>query len=321
MEAFSIFKVPKYQQKKLFDSALGVSVDYKRFNIRDRKLLDGILLASHKADNITNTNVAYDWQIAYIRVNSPRGVAHQVVASFEEVWPVPFAYIEIYWLGQWLRWAVARIDFYGAFFHFFDDLPQRYKNLYEHLIELSKNEDKKVWCTRIDIAIDFNYAFPQKWSKWFHPAKNSQREVSSWEHHWLLNSVAYLAEKNTWYGVRMYDKNVQVRKKKKESWYGGEDKMPNDWTRIEFEFYNPYSSMEESKLIDLCTEHILWRKVNLEMVMRPNYTFNIENAYTYFERYAKNHWLSMDQLVKEIVKYHAYILEKKELYWLVDEKI
>lgn len=60
MKAFSIFNVPKYQQKKLFNSALGISIDYKRFNIRDRKLLDGILLASHRADNMTNTNVAYD---------------------------------------------------------------------------------------------------------------------------------------------------------------------------------------------------------------------------------------------------------------------
>jgi len=321
MKAFSIFNVPKYQQKKLFNSALGISIDYKRFNIRDRKLLDGILLASHRADNMTNTNVAYDWQIAYLRVNSPRGIAHQVIASFEEVWSVPFAYIEIYSQGQGLKWAVARIDFYGAFFHFFDDLPVRYKNLYKHLMELSKKWDKKVWCTRVDIAIDFDYLFPQNWHMWFEPAKHSQREVEMYKHQGLFNSFWYLAEKNSWYGVRMYDKNVQVKKKQKESWYGGADKLPENWTRVEFEFYNPYSSMDEEKLIDMCTERILWKKISLGMTMRPNYTFNIENAYAYFERYAKNHWLNMSQLIEEITKYHAYILEKKETYWLVDENI
>lgn len=87
----------------------------------------------------------------------------------------------------------------------------------------------------------------------------------------------------------MYDKNVQVIKKHKESWYGGDDNMPKNWTRVEFEFYNPYSSMDESALIDMCTQKLLGKKIYLGMTMRPNYTFNIENAYSYFERYAKNH--------------------------------
>lgn len=103
MQAFSILDVPKYQQKKLFDSVIGVQIDYKRFNIRDRKLLDGLLIASHNAENMTNTNVAYDGKIAYLRVNSPRGIAHQVIASFEEVGSVPFAYVEIYGQGQGLK--------------------------------------------------------------------------------------------------------------------------------------------------------------------------------------------------------------------------
>jgi len=320
MQAFSIIDVPKYQQKKLLDTVQWVSCDYMRFNIRDRKLLDWLLIASVQADNTTNTNVAYDRSIAYLRIKSPRGVAHQIIAWFEEVWPVPFAYIEIYWHGQGLKWSVARIDFYGAFFHFFDDLPSRYQQMYKHLLELSKWANKKVWVTRTDIAIDFyGYPFPQKWHLWINPAKNSEREIESYKHQWLWNSFGYLAEKNSWYWVRLYNKTVQVKKKGKESWYWWAEKIPEDWTRLEFEFYNPYCSKSVDELKDLCIARILGKKVELGMTARPTYTFNVENAYKYFERYAKNHWITVEQLLEELRKYHDYLEKTKEYYWLVDE--
>lgn len=318
MEAFSILQIPKYQQNKLCVSTFAVGIDYRRYNIRDRKLWASLIVSNFYASDTDNNNTRYDWDVAYLRIKSPRGKAHQVLLPVIGAKPVPFLYVEEYGIGQWLKWSVARIDFYGAFFQFYDDLPQRYKNLYESIKAMAKNTDKKVWCTRIDIAVDCEYEFPQKWHKWIKPCLNSDRQVAMWKHHWLFNSYAYLSSKNSGYGVRIYNKTVEVLKDQKEFWYWGPDKIKEKWTRIEFEFYNPYSSMSEEELIDMVQERILGKKVQLGMRSRPTFTFDIEVAYKYFERYAKNHWLTTDQLIEEILQYNLYIEEKREIYWLTE---
>jgi len=318
MQAFSIIDVPKYQQKALWKTVRSMSIDYKRFNIRDRKILEGLFVNSYRADNETNTNVIYDWNIAFLRVKSPRGIAHQIIATAEEVGAIPIAYVEVYGVWQGLRGSVGRVDFYGAFFHFLDDLPQRYKNLYNHLMELSKKWDKKVWVTRVDVAMDFDYPFPQNGHLWIDPAKTSKRNVEVRYHHKLVNSVAYLAEKNSGYWVRIYNKALQVDQKNKQSWYGWAEKIPENWTRIEFEFYNPYSSKDEEELKLMCVDRILWRKVAIGLPSRPTYNLNIESAYKYFERYAKNHGVTIKQLLDELVAHHEYLEKSKDYYWLVE---
>jgi len=319
MEAFSIIDIPKYQQKKLCQSAKAVGVDYKRFNIKDRKILEGLFYNSYMASNDTNSNVSYNGKIAHVRVKSPRGRAQQVVATFEEVGAVPFCYYEEYGVWQGLKWSVARIDFYGAFFHFKDDLPIQYRKLYDYLMEQSKKNPWKVRVTRVDIAFDFDYQFPQKWHNWINPAKHSQREVEMYKHQWLYNSYGYLAEKNTGYWVRIYDKTVETGKHHKEAWYGWKENIDDNWTRIEFEFYPPYSTMWDNTLIDMCQEKILGKKVSLGMLARPTYTFNIENAYKYFERYAKNHGIDMQTLIHELQVHHDWIETNKDYYWLTNE--
>jgi hypothetical protein len=96
MEALSIINVPDYMKKKYARKKIGCSIDYKRFNIKSRKILDNLLLNAHRANNDTNSNVAYDGEIAYMRINSPRGIAHKIIMTVENVGPVPFAYIEVY---------------------------------------------------------------------------------------------------------------------------------------------------------------------------------------------------------------------------------
>jgi hypothetical protein len=234
--------------------------------------------------------------------------------------PVPILFIEEYWVGQGLKWSIARIDFYGAFFQFYDDIPVRYINMYKMLTEQQKIKDNwDIRCTRKDVFVDCEYEFPQKWHSWIKPSANSQRQVAMYKDKWLFNSYWYLAEKNSWYWVRIYNKLLEVKKDGKEFWYWWKDKLPKLWTRIEFEFYPPYSSdYSDDELIDIVQRRILWKPVSLGMRSRPTFTFDIETAYTYFERYAKNHWLTTEELIQAILDHHLFLEEKREIYWLVE---
>ena len=85
--------------------------------------------------------------------------------------------------------------------------------------------------------------------------------------------------------------------------------------RIEFEFYPPYSLKSDEELLKLS-----WARVTgsydifLGMTFRPCIKFEVENSYNYFTRYAKTHGISVEQLIDEIVAYHIFIEEKKEIY-------
>jgi hypothetical protein len=50
------------------------------------------------------------------------------------------------------------------------------------------------------------------------------------------------------------------------------------------------------------------------MSYRPPIGFKVEEAYKYFVRYAKNHGVTLEQLMKEVYDYHIYIEEKKKFY-------
>lgn len=310
MEALSIIELPEYKKKEYSKNVLWVSIDYKRFNLKSRKVLEGLLLNAHRANNETNSNTVYDGEVAYMRVNSPRGVAHKVVLAIENVGPTPFCYIEVYGQWQWLHWSVAKIDFYGAFFHFIENIPKRYLQLYSYLRDLAIEQPAVCRVTRVDIALDFEADFPQNWWSWIKPCKLSKRDVSAYRHHGKYNSYWYLSNKNSWYGVRMYNKLVDITKpwSNKVNWYGGEEKLPKKWTRIEFEFYPPYSLMDDDELMQLCWDKVVnkW-EVQLWLKYRPNFEFKVEKAYLYFDRYAKNHGITIERLIDELIEYHTKI--------------
>lgn len=312
MEAFSIIQIPEYQRKKLKRKKLWISIDYKRFNIKDRNILQEFVFTTIEAPNETNSNVVYDWDVALLRVHSPRGKAHQVIISVEGIWPVPIAYIEVYSAGQWLKGSVARIDFYGAFFHFHDCIPTSFHEMYSNLMKIAVDSPSNVRKTRVDIAIDFDFEFPQNGHKWIIPSENSKRNVEVHKHRWLWNSFAYLAEKNTSYWVRIYNKIVESEKNKKERWYWWKENLPDNWTRIEFEFYPPYSLMKDEELMELCLARVTGTDdIEIGLPFRPVNKFNIENAYKYFERYAKNHGIDIEQLLFELMEYHKEMEYKR----------
>lgn len=57
--------------KKHDRNIIGCNIDYKRFNIRSAKVLDSIFINMIRANNLTNSNVAYDGEVAFIRAEVP----------------------------------------------------------------------------------------------------------------------------------------------------------------------------------------------------------------------------------------------------------
>lgn len=305
-------------------------MDYKRFNIKDRKIMKELFINSNQANDEDNSNTIHDTdnEVTYMRVSSNNGIAHQVLVNIVNVWPVPIIQVEEHAPWRGLRWSVWRVDFYGAFFHFMDYIPKRYVREYEKLTELHKNEPENLRTTRKDVSLDFIFDFPQKGNNWIKPSPNSMRDVISYKHEWKYNSFGYLSNKNSGYGVRIYNKRVDVLRNRKwwkankSSWYGWIENIPENWTRIEFEFYPPYSLMSDEELIKICWERCTWStKVNLWLKFRPKATFEIERAYNYFQNYAENHWITMEELMDQIITFHCYLEEKKEFYWLIEENI
>lgn len=96
MEAFSIVDIPKYQKKKLKKTFIGIGIDYKRFNIKDRKILDTLTLTSRQASDTDNSDVTHEGDVSLVRVNSPRGIAHVALLGIIGGKPISFAYIEVY---------------------------------------------------------------------------------------------------------------------------------------------------------------------------------------------------------------------------------
>lgn len=329
-EAFSILDIPLYIRKKLKKTYIGSNTDYARFNIRSNDTLANLKTKFYhlfyRANDTDNSDIVYDGDLAVHRVRSPNGVAHNVIMSIEGGKPIAPIFIEIYHNGKGLKGSVWRVDFKWSFFHFYEQIPDRWKAIYIELKKLSI-EWVKVRKTRSDIAFDFAFPFPQNGENWIQPDKNSKREVQCYRHEGLWNSFWYLAEKNSAYGVRIYNKKIDIAKNKKEFWYGGEEKLPEHWTRIEFEFYPPYSLAPDEEMMRNVAMRIMGvESISLGLPFRPCLEFNIERAYTYISRYAKNHGITMERLVDELVAYQIHIENMREYHsipeniWLDPEK-
>ena len=308
MKAFSILDIPEYKRKKLAKTIMGINIDYRRFTFSSQKQFMGYIEKYLPwyfwAVDENNASVSYDQWALISRTRSPRGIAYQVIVTFENIWAVPIIYFEIYkdWLG--MKNSVGRFDFYGAFFHFREYIEKRFQNLYTDL-------EKNVRSTRVDVAFDFASPFPQDAMKWIHPSENSTRNIRAWYTKDLLSSVSYLSEKNSGYWVRIYEKNIDLKHNWKKNWYGSQ---PDDWTRIEFEFYPPYSPKKDLEILEICTKKLLLDETPyLNFSYRPNFDFKVENAYRYFCRYAENHGIDIDTFIDEIIAYHIDMENKKDI--------
>jgi hypothetical protein len=61
-------------------------------------------------------------------------------------------------------------------------------------------------------------------------------------------------------------------------------------------------------------ENILWlSQVNLWLKYRAGKGYKVENAYDYFCRYAKRHWIEMSRLIDDIVAHHIKVKDLQVL--------
>lgn len=306
MQSFSLLNIPDSFIDTLKQNFISSNIDYKRFSFSHKseffELINDYFPWNELIDSDNSNSLFTPWAVL-VRVPSPRWRAFQYIISIEGIGPIPLLYIEQYSDG--LKNSVGRVDFYGAFFHFRSYISDRIRKFFSILEFQTLNSFSGVRCTRIDVALDFSVPFPLEVQKWIVPSKNSLRSAKCYN--WIddrFHSISYLTKKNSWYGVRMYDKIIDINQKGKQLWYC--DNLPIDLTRLEFEFYPPYSNSHTSEsILSLCSSRIFWFDVpSMWLFFRPNTGFNVENAYAYFLRYAKSKWMLLSSVLSEISKYH-----------------
>lgn len=307
MRGFSIFNLSDEDRQYFHHTLKNIGIDYQRFSFSDNDTMGRILNSYFPNTGIIdsdNSNTLYVHSGALTRVPSPRGFAYIYTLAFEGVGPVPVCFFEIY--KNSFGGSVGRVDLYGSFFHFESFLPMELQHLKADLYE---QWDKwYIRCTRQDVALDFEMSFPQNICDIITPSRHAKRWVSTYNNNWVLNSASYLTRKNSWYWVRVYNKILDIQQKGKDLWY---DKLPENLTRVEFEFYPPYSQINNSVEIQELVLDRLFGNKNLPIgfSFRPQLWFVIENAYAYFCRYAKSKWVGVDYLIEEITKYHLTQIE------------
>lgn len=306
MRSFSIISIPEYQRKKLIKNRLGTQIDYRRFSFPTKegmmKYINQYFDYYKYIGDSDNSNSAFRNERTINRVQTPRGTMYTVSVCFEWLGKaVPILMFEIYKDDLWMLWSSGRFDFYGAFFHFRSSLEDDLNRLYNEMHDKERS-------TRVDVAFDFSIEFPEQCINWIHPSKNSDRNIMAWHKQDKLISCSYLTSKNSWYWVRMYNKALAVEQMGKQFWYGWEGNYSNNWFRLEFEFYPPYSPMKDYEIITMCNNRVLKdASPILNLPYRPCNTFLVENAYKFFCKYAKTHWVTIDFLLGEIVKHHKEI--------------
>ena len=318
MKLFSLLTIPSKVLPILKQNFVSSSIDYKRFSFEYRTDFEELLWEYFPWNNrldSDNSNSLWFSNAVLTRIPSPRWRAFQYIISIEGVWPVPLLYIESY--SNWLKGSVWRIDFYWSYFHFADYIPESITRLYNFLD--SKYLDSVSWirCTRVDVALDFTFPFPDMAQSWITPSENARKKNWNWKKrtvNWYnpinnqFQSVSFLSKHNSWYWIRIYNKIEDIQWKK-ESWYTN---LPPHLTRIEFEFYPPYSSAKSSAdMLSLTASRVFWYEiVPFWLVFRPDLWFKVENAYDYFCRYAKSKWITIDFLLQELQNFHLTLNTK-----------
>lgn len=311
MKPFSMISIPEKDIITLKKTFLSISTDYKRFSISEKDVFLDIISEYFPTAILLdsdNSNSSWSDEALLVRTPTPRGRAYQYIISIEGIWPVPLAYIESY-ENQTISESVGRIDFYGAFFHFKDFIPTNLSKLYN---ELNNSQISAIRCTRHDVALDFNMSLPINSHKWILKGKNAKKTPHYYNcnEQWIFQSFSYLTKRNSGYWLRVYNKLLDTKDKWKGAWYW--DNIPNNWTRIEFEFYPPYSSeVSEQTLFDSVNSRFFGSHVvPMGLPLRPDLWFKVQSAYIHFQRYAKSKGITMDRLLEDLKGYHESISDK-----------
>lgn len=318
-------KIPQKIQADFKKNLIGVNVDYLQYtcyNISEPLLnLYNYLWFSWEID-MDNSNVEYNFNLNLSLVHNDTKMGHAYQVTFLTPWfaPIPIFSVEVYNPNRVKTLGTqGKIVFYGAFFVFNEILQEeapeviRYANAIElgTLVQSQKNERPVYKRTRVDVAVDVWVSVSQKWhSDYISPHKNSnhtprtfnnRKDLGGWQ------SISYIPRLWQCLWIRVYNKILDIIRKKKKWWYPnyGTDENPIV-TRIEV-IYSWDSAMDSlDNLLNYTKFRILWdSETLLKRYIRPKSEYSPLSAFKYFQKYAKNHGKKMHELLHDVCSMYA----------------
>lgn len=315
----SWLKIPPRTQKNFAKNIIRVACDMEKFTCYDFRvsvsLLRDVLGFSGEIDS-DNSNVEHSklWDYTLTRSNTPNGHAYMCSVSLPWFKALPIFSVEHFESAKAKRLdADGNITFYAAFFVFKEILSEQALetvSFYEKIVQLSGIQ-KKIHVykrSQIDIHIDVrDVPVSQKWmTDYIRPHKTSKQVVKP--HNYLkelgwFQSLKYLAKIKTWVWIRIYNKCLDIVAKTKQSWYPHINAETDTVTRIELMYFSPFAENDNDTIFGHAKKVILWLDtwVTLcEAFDRPKSVYSPLSAHTYLTRYAKNHGISLEQLLCEV---------------------
>lgn len=315
-------KLPKKVQKNHAKNLLFVGVDYLQYTCYDimQALRALYNLGFSWEIDMDNSNVEYNVNYNLALTHSDTNMGHAYMLSFLSPWfpPIPIGSVEVYNPWQVLTLGTqGKIVFYGAYFVFQDIIKEEapevvsFANAVEFGTVVQTQKDKKpiYKCTRVDVAVDAKVSVSKKWmSHYIRPHKTSrhvpkpynyQPELGGWQ------SIGYIPRLGRGIGIRVYNKILDIKSKKKEAWYPeyGNGKNPIV-TRMEIVYSWDIATKPVNELIEY-TKFRLLGDSNITAIYqdkRPKSLYSPNSAYIYFERYSQNHGKRLIDVLTDVVK-------------------
>lgn len=341
-------KIPVKKQKEFKQNLISMEVDFIQYTCYDINQpiynLCNLFWFTWEIDN-DNSNAEFNQKknLSLVRKNTDKWYAYSLV--FHSPWFPPLSIISIEVYNQdkvQLLKTEGKIVFYWAFFVFNEiireELPeaiQFFKSI-EFWAKIKKdlknknNQLKQVKPiykrTRVDIATDVALAISNnKWlTNYIQPHKNSKQAPRMYNYDPVLEcfqSIAYIPRLTQGIWIRVYNKIIDIMKKKKQSWH------PTYWTnkqpvvtRLELIYSWTFAQDELENLFNYTKHKLLWdEKVKLKTKQQPKSEYSPLSAYEYFKRYAKNHGKTLREVLDDVTTI-CITEEEKDKYDEINEK-
>lgn len=266
-----------------------------------------------------NSNVEINEKKNMTLTHNETRLWHAYMLTFLSPWfpPIPIASIEVYNPNK--KWAIKsewKIVFYGAYFVFREIIAEevdeviRFHNTVElgTILQTQKSETPVYKRTRVDIAVDVKLPVSQKWlKKYIRPHKNSKQVAKPYNYRPELGgwqSISYIPNIGKGIWIRIYNKILDIRAKRKESWYPNYGNEENPIvTRIELIYGGDAATDTIENLLNYTKFRIMGKnETQIKRKIRPKSVYSPLSAFNYFKRYAKNHGKELHEVLYDITQ-------------------
>jgi len=313
-------QIPSLTQKKFSKKIINADIDYLQYTCYDIeqafRYMYNILGFSWEIDD-DNSNIEYNekYSLSLHCIGTKMWRAYTV--TFLSPWfpPVAIISLEIYNEDKVkLLKTQGKIVFYGSYFPFrqiiFEDSPEvlRFANWVERsTAPTTQNNNFPQICkrTRVDIALDFDENISISWLKrYIVPHKNSKHAIR--HYNWLpeknsFQSFAYIPSLSRGIGIRIYNKILDLKNKKKTFLYPDYFEKYKKVMRVEMVYSGDFAQNDLNCLLDYTKHRIIWdSQIIIQKRSQPKSEYSPLSAYQYFQKYAKNHWKTLKQVLDDV---------------------